>query len=250
MLNKWDDDINEAIKDVGGNTYGSSGLPDYAGIIRSQLIAKNNAGIECQDFLFINDNNETSSYPWEGKATDSTNAVQASTIANSIKEVFNIMAQTERFNVLLVDELPKSEINLSAIYLVRFKNELDNIKENTYTGCYYIKTGKTIQKIDIPEFKINLDKLFYLTRAEYDAGLSDHVKEIEDLLRQKFGKYWDDENFTLDQLVTDIETELKTVTDRIIEDIDEKIDTKVDEISNDFLLRSEIISIEDLNELI
>lgn len=246
MLNKWDDDINEAIKYVGGNTYGSSGLPDYAGIIRSQLVANNAVGEGIyQDFLFVNDKNETSSYPWEGEATDSTNAVQASTIATSIKEVFNIMALTERFNVLLVDELPKGEINLSAIYLVRSKCECGNIEENTYTGCYYVKTGKTIKKVDIPEFKINLNELFYLTRAEYDAGLSDYVKEIEDLLRQKFGKYWDDEGFALDkmldQIVADIEAELKTSTDKILEDVNQRIDEslqqmddKLESIENDF----------------
>lgn len=246
MLNKWDDDINEAIKYVGGNTYGSSGLPDYAGIIRSQLVANNAIGEGIyQDFLFVNDKNETSSYPWEGEATDSTNAVQASTIAASIKEVFNIMALTERFNVLLVDELPKGEINLSAIYLVRSKCECGDIEENTYTGCYYVKTGKTIKKVDIPEFKINLDELFYLTRAEYDAGLSDYVKEIEDLLRQKFGKYWDDEDFALDkmldQIVADIETELKASTDKILEDVNQRVDeslhqmdVKLESVENNF----------------
>lgn len=40
MLNKWDNDINDAIVAVGGDTSGSSGLPDYASIIRNQLVAK------------------------------------------------------------------------------------------------------------------------------------------------------------------------------------------------------------------
>jgi hypothetical protein len=42
MMNKWDDDINNAIISVGGKTEGSSGLPDYANIIRNQLISKDN----------------------------------------------------------------------------------------------------------------------------------------------------------------------------------------------------------------
>lgn len=40
ILNKWDNDINDAIVSVGGNTQGSAGLPDYAKIIREQLVAR------------------------------------------------------------------------------------------------------------------------------------------------------------------------------------------------------------------
>lgn len=40
ILNKWDNDINEAIVSVGGDTTGSAGLPDYARIIREQLVAR------------------------------------------------------------------------------------------------------------------------------------------------------------------------------------------------------------------
>ena len=44
LLNKWDDDINEAITAVGGDTSKSSGLPDYSKIIRTQLVANNAIG--------------------------------------------------------------------------------------------------------------------------------------------------------------------------------------------------------------
>ena len=40
ILNKWDNDINDAIVSVGGNTQGSVGLPDYAKIIKKQLVAR------------------------------------------------------------------------------------------------------------------------------------------------------------------------------------------------------------------
>lgn len=40
IINKWDNDINEAITAVGGNTEGAGGLPDYASIIREQLVAR------------------------------------------------------------------------------------------------------------------------------------------------------------------------------------------------------------------
>ena len=40
ILNKWDNDINDAIVAVGGDTQGSAGLPDYAKIIREQLVAR------------------------------------------------------------------------------------------------------------------------------------------------------------------------------------------------------------------
>ena len=36
MLDKWDNDINSAITEVGGDTSNSEGLPDYANIITSQ----------------------------------------------------------------------------------------------------------------------------------------------------------------------------------------------------------------------
>ena len=236
MINKWDSDIKDAIQRVGGNPAGSGGLPDYAGIIRSQLIANNAVGEGIyQDFLFVNDKNETSPYPWEGEATDSTNAVQSSAVAKAIKEIFNVMASTERFNILLVDEPPKGEINLSAVYLIR-SNVENNVEENIYSGCYYIKSGKTVKRIDIPDFKINLGELFYLTRNEYDANLPNYIKEIERLVRQKFGKYWFDESFildeTLDQIIADMKSELQILNDRILEDINNRIDNVMDDLDD------------------
>ena len=231
MINKWDDDINSAITFVGGNTYGSEGLPDYADIIRTQLIANSAIGEGIyQDFLYVNDQNQTFIYPWEGEATKSSNAIQSKVVAETIKVLYDTMALTERFTVLLVDDFPKGEIDLSAVYLVKSKCECEecpedcNCKENTYVGCYYVKQGKSIRRVDIPEFKFNLNELFYLTRAEYDAGLSDYVKEIEDLLRKKFGKYWDDDGFTLDKAVEEIQQELKDKTEQLIEETNKKLE--------------------------
>ena len=239
MINKWDDDINRAITKVGGDTSGSEGLPDYAEIIETQLVSNEAVGKGIyQDFLFIDDQNETSNYPWDGEPTTSTNAVYASTIASSIKELFNTMASTERFQVLLVDDFPKGEINLSAIYLVRVHCDCgETEKENTYKGCYYIKTGKSIKRIDIPKFEVNLNELFYLTRAEYDAGLSDYVKTIEELLRQKFGKYWDDDGFALDkvldEMILDVENELKAKTEEILVKVHEDIEKSMEEVQKE-----------------
>lgn len=241
MLDKWDNDINSAITKVGGDTSNSEGLPDYADIIKTQLVSNEAVGKGIyQDFLYVDEENNTSDLPWEGNVTNSTNAVQASTIANSIQQLYNTMALTERFNVLLVDEIPKSEINLSAVYLVR-SNCCDDpectcqCKENTYTGCYFIKTGKTIKKIDIPEFEVDLSELFFLTRAEYDANLSNYVKEIEDLLRKKFGKYWDDEGFALDKMIDQIVNELigdlRAETLRIIEEFQQHVDEALEEVN-------------------
>ena len=229
IINKWDDDINSSIVQVGGDTSNSAGLPDYADIIKSQLVSNEAVGKGIyQDFLYVDENNQTSIYPWEGESTTSTNAPQSSIIADSIKQLYNTMASMERFQVLLVDEIPKTEINLSAIYLLKDKCECGNEVENTYNGCYFIKTGKKIQRIDIPEFKVNLNELFFLTRAEYDAGLSDYVKEIEELLKQKFGKYWNDEGFaldeTIDQIVIDITNDLKVATDKILEEVNAKVE--------------------------
>lgn len=239
MINKWDDDINEAIKYVGGNTYGSSGLPDYAGIIRSQLVANNAVGEGIyQDFLFVNDKNETSSYPWEGEPTTSTNAIQSTSVAKSIKELFDIMALTERFNVLLVDELPKGEINLSAIYLVRSKCECGDIKENTYNGCYYIKTGKVLKRVDIPEFTIQLESLFYLTREEYNNGI-DNIQVIESSIRKKFGKYWEDENFSL-------ELEL----DNIKKDTEQKFIEQEEKFDQKYMNVEDALTDEELNDIL
>lgn len=66
MINKWDDDINSAITHVGGDTYGSEGLPDYADIIRSQLVSNDAVGKGVyQDFLYTDKDNQVSIYPWE-----------------------------------------------------------------------------------------------------------------------------------------------------------------------------------------
>lgn len=229
MINKWDDDINSAIVEVGGDTSRSEGLPDYPDIIKTQLISNEAVGKGIyQDFLYVDEDKQTSIYPWDGESTTSTNAPQSSIIADSIKQLYNTMASMERFQVLLVDEIPKTEINLSAIYLLKDKCECGDEIENTYNGCYFIKTGKKIQRIDIPDFKINLNELFFLTRAEYDAGLSDYVKEIEELLKQKFGKYWNDEGFaldeTIDQIVIDITNDLKATTDKILEEVNAKVE--------------------------
>ena len=229
MINKWDEEIGSAITHVGGDTYSSEGLPDYAEIIRTQLVANDAVGRGIyQDFLYVDQDNQTSINPWEGEPTTSTNAPQSSIIATTIKNLYDVMASTERYTVLLVDDFPKGEINLSAVYLVRSKceecEEECTCKENTYTGCYYIKRGKELVRVDIPEFTYDLNELFYLTRAEYDASLSDYVKEIEDLLRKKFGKYWDDEGFTLDTAVEEIKKDLEEISAQIVADTNARLE--------------------------
>lgn len=242
MINKWDDEIGSAITHVGGDTYGSEGLPDYAEIIRSQLVANDAVGKGIyQDFLYVNQDNQTSIYPWEGEPTTSTNAPQSTVIASVIKNLYDVMATTERYTVLLVDKFPTEEINLSAIYLVKAQCDCEecgegcNCKENTYIGCYYVKRGHDIIRIDIPEFKYDLNELFYLTRAEYDASLSDYVKEIEDLLRKKFGKYWDDEGFTLDTAVEEIKKDLEEVSKQIVADTNAKLEEALNTVDETIL---------------
>ena len=246
MINKWDDDINNAIVHVGGDTYGSEGLPDYANIIKSQLISNDaiDKGIY-QDFLYVDpETKETSTYPWEGEPTNSANAAQSSVIAESIKQIYEAMANTERFNVLLVDEIPKSEINLSAVYLVR-TTQCENPEdpecqptpiENTYHGCYFVKSGKNVRRIDIPNFEVNLDELFFLTRAEYDANLSQYVNEIEEMLKKKFGRYWTDDGFALDEtidtIIEELKTDLKNETFKIIQEFQERVDAALAEVDD------------------
>lgn len=227
MINKWDDDINNSIVAVGGKTKSSDGLPDYADIIRAQLVSNNAVGEGIyQDFLYVNEDNQLSIHPWDGTPTDSSNAVQSRVVAESLSTLYETMALTERFQVLLVDEFPTSEVNLSAVYLIRKKCECCGeectceCNENTYQGCYYVKSGRKLRKVDIPDFELDLSSLFFLTRAEYDAGLSNYVHEIEEMLRKKFGKYWDDEGFALDEVIDNVilemQEELKVKTDEVI----------------------------------
>lgn len=242
MINKWDNDINDAIVAVGGKTYGSGGLPDYADIIRSQLVASSAIGEGIyQDFLYVDENNQLSIHPWDGVPTDSTNAVQSKVVAEAFATLYDTMALTERFQVLLVDEFPKSEVNLSAVYLVRKKCECGDeectceCNENTYQGCYYVKSGKKLKKVDIPDFELDLSSLFFLTRDEYDANLSNYVHEIEEMLRKKFGKYWDDEGFALDEVIDNVilemQTELKAKTDEVIAQVNQTVSDTLDEMT-------------------
>ena len=256
MINKWDDDINQAITEVGGDTSDSSGLPDYADIIRNQLVSNQAVGEGIYQEWLFGDRDTPPTDIWE-EPTTSTNAPQSAPVAQAISSLYNIMATTERHMVLLVDDFPKSEINLSAIYLVKSKCECDihgdgEIIPNTYTGCYYIKEGKRIRKVVIPEFTIDLSQLFYLTREEYDAGLGEYVKAMEDLLRQKFGKYWDDEGFaldeTLDQIVLEIETDLQNKADEILAEVNRKaeetlqsVNEKVEEIDEEITAKFEAL---------
>lgn len=185
MINKWDDDINSAITSVGGSTYDAEGLPSYANIIKTQLVSNEAVGKGIyQDFLYTTETGETSSYPWEGNPTTSTNAVQASVLANSIKQLFDTMARTERFNILLVDELPTENINLSAVYLVKTsccdECNCDCVTDKyIYKGCYYIKVGEEIKRVDIPKFIIDLDNLFYITREEYKKNFLEYEEELD-----------------------------------------------------------------------
>jgi hypothetical protein len=225
MINKWDDDINSAITSVGGSTYDAEGLPSYANIIKTQLVSNEAVGKGIyQDFLYTTETGGTSLYPWEGNPTTSTNAVQASVLANSIKQLFDAMIRTERFNILLVDKLPTTGINLSSIYLVKTSccDECDCVTDtNMYKGCYFIKVGSEILRVDIPKFTINLENLFYVTREEYKKKFEEYTEKLEGMLKAKFGKYWDSElsleeniNASVDEVVTDFKTEVNEELDK------------------------------------
>jgi hypothetical protein len=218
MINKWDDDINVAIQSVGGNTEGSSGLSDYANIIETQLVSRSIGDRIYQDFLFVDDNNQTSNYPWEGEPTTSINATQSTAVADSINQLYKTMATTERFNVLLVDKIPTDEINLSAVYLLK-----STPNKNLYNGCYFIKAGKQIKKIDIPEFELNLNELFFLTRSEYNSDLSNYLSVVEELLKKKFGQYWQNDNFNLYETINELKLELSQEIDAKFNIINEEL---------------------------
>jgi DNA anti-recombination protein RmuC len=243
MINKWDDDINNAIVAVGGKTYGSGGLPDYADIIRAQLVANTAVGEGIyQDFLYVDENLGLHSYPWDGAPTDSTNAVQSKVVADAISKLYDTMALTERFQVLLVDEFPTSEVNLSSIYLVRKKCgcgdpdctcECEN--ENLYQGCYYVKAGKKIRRVDIEDFEFDLDHLFFVPREEYKQGIKDYTEAIEELLRKKFGRYWNDEGFaldeTIDKVIADMAADLQAKSDEIIANVNTIVSDTLDQLT-------------------
>ena len=245
MINKWDDDINAAITQVGGDCSDSSGLPDYADIIKKQLVAKNGSGeYQTLDYLYDTPNGDKSIYPWEGTPTDSELAPKSSIIAHALQELFLCMANTERFKVLLVDNFPTNEIDISSIYLVKNESSCDcgcDCCDDSYIGCYYVKAGKNIIRVDLPEFTIKLDDLFYLTRAEYKNDLSNNVAEVEKIISKKFGSYWDDETFTLDKAIEDIRADL-------VNTIGEEIDAKL----QNHLKKSDLnyITSDELNKLI
>ena len=211
---------------------------DYADIIKTQLIS--NTAIDdkvYQNFLYVDEDKQTSNYPWDGEPTSSKNAVQSSVVADSLNQLYQTMATTERFNVLLVDEIPTKEINLSAVYLLRSKccddPECCCNKENTYKGCYFIKTGKKLKRIDIPEFKIDLNELFFLTRAEYDSNLSGCLSTIENLLKKKFGQYWNNEDFDLYNTISELRSELNQSIIELRQDLI-SLKTEFDTNMNDF----------------
>lgn len=261
VINKWDDEINGAIQEVGGDTSESSGLPDYAHIIRNQLISNRAVGKGIyQEWLFGDKEGEGNI--WE-TPTDSTNAPQSKVVAQSIHKLYTTMALTERHMVLLVDEFPRTEINLNAVYLVKAKcgceiHDDGEFVPNTYKACYYIKQGKKVKRVEIPEFEIDLSKLFYLTREEYDAGLGEYVRAMEDLLRQKFGKYWDDEGFALDEvldnIVAEIQADFQVKAEEILAEVNRKaeetlnsVNERVDQVETELNTAFEALS-KDLNE--
>lgn len=215
MINKWDDDINEAIQHVGGDTTNSSGLPDYADIIRTQLVSNRIVGEGVYDnWLFGAENTNNI---WEAP-TVSTNAPQATVVANAIHDLYEIMANTERYQILLVDDFPNYEYNLSAIYLVKIKHhdgcecECCCCKDHhTYVGCYYIKEGKEIRRIDIPRFNINIDELFYVTREEY----TEYTKGIESVLRKQFGRYLNDGEVSIADTMDALKEKCDTIDEKI-----------------------------------
>ena len=245
MINKWDDDINHAITEVGGDTSDSSGLPDYADIIRNQLVSNQAVGEGIYQEWLFGDQSTPKTNLWE-EPTSSTNAPQSVAVAQAIHSLYNTMALTARYIVLLVDEIPKDEINLSAIYLVKSTcgcEEHSHVIPNTYNGCYFVKEGKKLRKVIIPDFEIDLNQLFYLTREEYQNGFEEYTKSIEETLRKKFGKYWDDEEFalddTLDQIVEEIQNDLQKKSEEILAEVNRKTEEALQSIDDKFTASEE-----------
>ena len=245
MINKWDDDINQAITEVGGDTSDSSGLPDYADIIRNQLVSNQAVGEGIYQEWLFGDHTTPNTNVWE-EPTSSTNAPQSVAVAQAIHSLYNTMALTARYIVLLVDEIPKDEINLSAIYLVKSTcgcEEHSHVIPNTYNGCYFVKEGKKLRKVIIPDFEIDLNQLFYLTREEYQNGFEEYTKSIEETLRKKFGKYWDDEEFalddTLDQIVEEIQNDLQKKSEEILAEVNRKTEEALQSIDDKFTASEE-----------
>lgn len=116
LLNGVDNDLNAAIQAVGGNTDEAVGVVDLAPVIRSQLVSNKAVGEGIYDnWLFgTPDTNTIFEEP-----TGSTNAVQAKTVAESIKEVYETMINSHKSLVYIVNKLPETEKSLSAIYLLK-----------------------------------------------------------------------------------------------------------------------------------
>jgi hypothetical protein len=146
ILNGINNDLADAIESSGGDHSSAVGVVDLANIIRNQLISNRAVGEGIyDDWLF--GSKETNNI-WEAP-TESTNAVQAKIIANSISNLYNLMIKTERFFVHLVDKIPTSEISLSSIYLLKHVTGEKNIVKS------HIDTFKNITTFDGNVGKIN-----------------------------------------------------------------------------------------------
>lgn len=116
ILNGVDKDLTKSIEYAGGDPTSAVGVVDLASVVKSQLIAKDAIGKGIYDeWLF---GSPETNYVYE-EPTTSTNAAQATAIANSIKEVYDLMNNKHKSIVYVVDKLPETQKSLSALYLLR-----------------------------------------------------------------------------------------------------------------------------------
>lgn len=211
ILNGIDNDLTSSIEYTGGDPTPAVGVVDLAAIIKEQLITNKAVGEGVYDkWLFgTPDTNQIFEDP-----TESSNAVQASTIANSMKQLYELMTNTERFVVYLVNELPTNEISLSAIYLLKESIVSEIFEEDTtnepvreqyiYSAHYYVKEGKNLKRIDVDELKIDINQLFYVAREEFlenQAKIENYYEALEKTIKTQLGSYLEGNDVSLDETI-------------------------------------------------
>ena len=82
----------------------------------------------------------------------------------------------------------------------------------------------------------------------YKEKCEQYEKELAEL-KKKFGKYWDDDNFSLETLIDEVKNELKLITEGYLEELNKKIDNKFIEVDDKILevenkFKDDIVDIE------
>ena len=114
ILNGIDNDLVESIKYSGGDPSSAVGVVDLADVIKSQLVSRKEVGNGIYDDKLFMDTNKVFDEPFQ-----STNAPQTKVVAESLKEVYELMKQCHKPLIYVVDSLPVSTKSLSAIYLLK-----------------------------------------------------------------------------------------------------------------------------------